>query len=238
MSAPFKTALKHHNIFYWIFIISKIRMSIIPFKKVTTKSKGRLELIDDESKFNSISTSIYTSQLDTTLETEYLSWYNHFNTQTPKITTKKANLLWIGTHYKIVEKYIYDKYVANASPVSGVGKYKFNTVRNHLQAFCTILLRIDKHKFREYIRKHYILSFEFGNKAKELVQTQELSKQELANFVTYPELVQKRDQMKTIYDKSKKHELFGSMFEYDGTPSAVGLSRHGNLETEKSTSKK
>ena len=179
-------------------------MSIISYKKVTTKSKGRLDLIDDETKFNNLPTSIYTSQLDSTLETEYVSWFNHFKDQTPNITSKKAILTWVGTHYKAVEKYIYEKYVSNASPTSGIGKYKYNTVRNHLQAFCTVLLRIDKHKFREYVRQHYMLSFEFGDKAKEIVQNQELSKEELANFVTYPELVQKRDQMKEIYDKCKK----------------------------------
>ena len=120
------------------------------------------------------------------------------------ISIVKHLISWVGTHYKKVEKYIYDKYVANASPVSGSGKYKYNTVRNHLQAFCTILLRIDKHKFREYIRQHYMLSFEYGIKAKEIVQNQELSKDELNNFVTYPEMLQKRDQLKELYDKSKK----------------------------------
>ena len=99
---------------------------------------------------------------------------------------------------------LYDKYVSKASPISGIGKYKFNTVRNHLQAFCTVLLRIDKDKFREYIRSHYMLSFEYGNKAKELVQNQELTKEELYNFITYNEMVQKRDQFKDVYDKSKK----------------------------------
>ena len=179
-------------------------MSIIPYKKVTTKSKGRLDLIDDETRFNNISTSIYTAQLESTLETEYVSWFNYFKDQTPNITSKKAILSWVGTHYKKVEEYIYDKYVSNASAVSGIGKYKYNTVRNHLQAFCTVLLRIDKHKFREYVRHHYMLSFEFGDKAKELVQNQELSKEELENFVTYPELVQKRNQLKEVYDKSKR----------------------------------
>jgi len=179
-------------------------MSIISYKKVTSKSKGRLDLIDDETKFNNLPTSIYTSQLDSTLETEYVSWFNHFKDQTPNITSKKSVLTWVGSHYKAVEKYIYDKYVSNASPTSGIGKYKYNTVRNHLQAFCTVLLRIDKHKFREYVRQHYMLSFEFGDKAKEIVQNQELTKEELANFVTYPELVQKRDQMKEIFEKCKK----------------------------------
>ena len=186
-------------------------MSIIPYKKVVLKSKGRLDIIDDESKFDNLSTSIYTSELASTLETEYASWFTHFNSQTPKIASKKAVISWVGTHYKKVEKYIYDKYVANASPVSGSGKYKYNTVRNHLQAFCTVLLRIDKHKFREYIRQHYMLSFEFGDKAKEIVQNQELSKDELENFVTYPELVQKRDQLKEVYDKSKKSKNMTSI---------------------------
>ena len=58
-------------------------MPIITYKKVNSKSKGRLELIDDETKFNNLSTSIYKSELDTTLETEYSSWYNYFKNQTP-----------------------------------------------------------------------------------------------------------------------------------------------------------
>jgi len=197
--------MKEKAPFFILMFISKISiMSIIPYKKVSLKSEGRLELIDDETKFNNLSTSIYTSQIDSTSGAEYSSWFNYFKRQTPNITTKKNVISWVGENYKTVEKYIYDTYVSNASPISEDGKYKFNTVRNHLQTFCTILLRIDKHKFREYVRSHYKLSFEFGDKARELVQNQELSKRELENFITYHELVQKRNQLKDIFDKSKQ----------------------------------
>jgi hypothetical protein len=197
--------MKEKAPFFILMFISKISiMSIIPYKKVSLKSEGRLELIDDETKFNNLSTSIYTSQLDSTSGAEYSSWFNYFKRQTPNITTKKNVISWVGENYKTVEKYIYDTNVSNASPISEDGKYKFNTVRNHLQTFCTILLRIDKHKFREYVRSHYKLSFEFGDKARELVQNQELSKRELENFITYHELVQKRNQLKDIFDKSKQ----------------------------------
>ena len=74
-------------------------MSIIPYKKVVLKSKGRLELIDDESKFDNLSTSIYTSELASTLETEYASWFTHFNSQTPKIASKKNILSWVYLFY-------------------------------------------------------------------------------------------------------------------------------------------
>ena len=80
-------------------------MSIIPYKKVVLKSKGRLELIDDESKLDNLSTSIYTSELDSTLETEYSSWFNHFNSQTPKITSKKnimINMLLLLHLYQVL----------------------------------------------------------------------------------------------------------------------------------------
>ena len=56
-----------------------------------------------------------------------------------------------------------------------------------------------------------MLSFEFGDRAKQIVQNQELSKEELENFVTYPELVQKRDQLKEVYDKSKKSTNMSSV---------------------------
>ena len=49
-----------------------------------------------------------------------------------------------------------------------------------------------------------MLSFEFGDRAKEIVQNQELTKEELENFVTNPELVQKRNQLKEVYDKYKR----------------------------------
>ena len=90
-------------------------MSIIPYKKVVLKSKVRLELIDDESKFDNLSTSIYTSELDSTLETEYSSWFNHFNSQTPKIASKKNILSWVATHYKAVEKYMLRQHLESAN---------------------------------------------------------------------------------------------------------------------------
>ena len=64
-------------------------MYIIPYKKVVLKSKGRLDIIDDASKFDNLLTSIYTSELASTLETEYASWFTHFNSQTPKLHPKR-----------------------------------------------------------------------------------------------------------------------------------------------------
>jgi hypothetical protein len=175
------------------------------YKKVELGQEGRLNMIDDEAIFKARKESIYVDQLgNNTVVKDYESWWSHFKKENSKIlTSPKSNMSWIKEHYKVVEQYIYDKYVSNASPVSGVGLYKFNTVRNHLQSFCTVLLTIDKHRFREYIRSHYMESFKYGNLAQEKVQNQKFTQDELDQYVHYVELIEKREQMKEVYEKSK-----------------------------------
>ena len=105
------------------------------YKKVEVGQKGRLNIIDDEASFDEREESIYVKNLgNNTVVKDYESWCNHFKEEKSKIlTSPKSKMTWIEEHYKVVEQYIYDKYVSNVSPVSGVGLYKFNTVRNHLQ---------------------------------------------------------------------------------------------------------
>ena len=183
------------------------------YKKVELGQKGRLNMIDDEASFDEREESIYVKNLgNNTVVKDYESWWNHFKEEKSKIlTSPKSKMTWIEEHYKVVEQYIYDKYVSNVSPVSGVGLYKFNTVRNHLQSFCTVLLTIDKHRFREYIRSHYMESFKYGNLAQEKVQTQKFTQDELDQYVHYVELVEKREQMKEVYEKSKKGRNMNSI---------------------------
>jgi hypothetical protein len=99
------------------------------YKKVELGQTGRLDMIDDEKSFKKRKQSIYLNQLgNNTIVKDYNVWYNHFTRENSNILTSKqpkSNMRWLKEHYEAVEQFIYEKYVSKASPVSGVGLYKY-----------------------------------------------------------------------------------------------------------------
>ena len=136
------------------------------------------------------------------MKKDYDSWYTYFKDNDTAVLNgnPRSDMSWIDINYETVYQYIQDKYLDGKYS----RKYKPNTKRNYLQSLATVLLQLDKDKYREYIRAIYLKSFEYGDEAKEAVQNQQFNEEEQVNFVQYTELVQKREQLAEVFDEIKK----------------------------------
>ena len=177
----------------------------LPYKERKYKKDGRLELIDDKHQYENLKQSKYSAELpNAVVKKDYDSWYSYFkdNDKTVLNGNPRSDMSWINQNHEAVLKYIQDRYIDEQHG----RKYKPNTKRNHLQSFATVLLRLDKVKFREYIRDIYVKSFSYGEEAKVTVQNQQFSQEEQMNFVSYTELVEKREQLADLFDKIKSSQ--------------------------------
>ena len=184
---------------------SKAKELPLPYKERANKSSGRINLIDEVSQFKNLKQSKYSAELpNSVVKKDYESWYSHFKDNDKAVLNgnPRSDMSWIDLNYATVYQYIQDKYIDSKHG----RKYAPNTKRNHLQSFATVLLQLDKVKYREYIRHIYLKSFEFGDEAKEAVQNQQFDEDEQMNFVQYTELVEKRNQLAELFDKIKSSQ--------------------------------
>ena len=182
---------------------SKIKELPLPYKERNYKKDGRIELIDDKYQFDRLKQSKYSAELpNSVVKKDYDSWYSYFKDNDKAVLNdnQRSDMSWVNQNHEAVLKYIQDKYIDGKHS----RKYKPNTKRNHLQSLATVLLQLDKVKYREYIRDIYLKSFEFGDEAKVTVQNQQFNEEEQMNFVSYTELVQKREQLAELFDEIKK----------------------------------
>ena len=184
---------------------AKTKALLLPYKERKNKSEGRIELIDDKYQYENLKQSKYSAELpNAVVKKDYDSWYTYFKDNDKDVLNDnpRSDMSWINQNYEAVYQYIQDRYIDGKHG----RKYKPNTKRNHLQSLATVLLQLDKVKFREYIRDIYLKSFEYGEEAKETVQNQQFNEDEQMNFVQYTELVEKRNQLAELFDQIKKSQ--------------------------------
>ena len=144
--------------------------------------------LDDKVEFNSIKTDIKTiTTLKKHEQQVYNVWFNHFHGLGEMVPTHKGPIQWIADNHAKVEKYIRDTYVEP--------KYKTSSMRNHLEGLANILLAIDKDKFKEIVRPMFNFTLTIQQRIDKTKEDSLLSEKDLANFVTYDEVVARRDEI-------------------------------------------
>ena len=81
------------------------------------------------------------------MKKDYDSWYSYFKDNDKAVLNdnQRSDMSWVNQNHEAVLKYIQDKYIDGKHS----RKYKPNTKRNHLQSLATVLLQLDKVKYRE-----------------------------------------------------------------------------------------
>ena len=153
--------------------------------------------LDDPTEFAAIKTGIKTvGTLKKHEQERWNVWYNHFYGLGQLVPPTKGSIQWVADHYITIEKYIRDTYV---EPI-----YKPSTLRNHLEGLANILLAIDKTKFKEVVRPYYNLGLSLQQIIDKSGEESVFSDKELENFVTYDELVTKRDSLEKEWMEEPK----------------------------------
>ncbi len=150
--------------------------------------------LDDKVEFNAIKTNIKTiTTLKKHEQQVYNVWFNHFHGIGELVPPSKGPLQWVGDNAAKVEKYIRDTYVEP--------KYKTSSMRNHLEGLANILLAIDRDKFKEVVRPMFNFTLTIQQRIDKTKEDSLLSEMDLANFVSYEELVKRRDEMEAEWMK-------------------------------------
>jgi len=92
-----------------------------------------------------------------------------------------------------LKKYIRETYVEP--------KYKTSSLRNHLEALANILLAVDKNAYKEVVRPMFNFTLTIQQRIDKTKEDSLLSEKDLANFVTYEEVVSRRDEMEKEWMK-------------------------------------
>ena len=154
--------------------------------------------LDFPSQFNAIKSGMKsTSSLKDHEKERYSVWFNYYK-ENKKIAVpkNKSSILWVGQHWKTIEKYIKDTYKAP--------KYKPSTTRNHLEGLANVLLAIDKHKFKEIVRPYYNTGLKLQKEIDKKRDDNELTPKEKINFVCYSDLIEQRDKLHESWNKRPK----------------------------------
>ena len=150
--------------------------------------------LDDKVEFNAIKTGIKTiTTLKKHEQQVYNVWFNHFHGLGEMVPAHKGPIQWIADNHAKVEKYIRDTYVEP--------KYKTSSMRNHLEGLANILLAIDKDKFKEIVRPMFNFTLTIQQRIDKTKEDSLLSEKDLANFVTYDEVVARRDEIEKEWMK-------------------------------------
>src|SRR5687767_14074431 len=101
--------------------------------------------LDIPSRFAEIKSGLKTTAGLKNHERERVSvWYNYYKSRNELVGTTKANILWVGEHWKTI--------LGHINLVYAPPKSSGNTHRNHLEGLANVLLAIDKDKFKEITR--------------------------------------------------------------------------------------
>ena len=154
--------------------------------------------LDDKTEFNAIKTGIKTiTTLKKHEQQVYNVWFNHFHALGELVPPAKGPLQWIADNHAKVEKYIRGTYVEP--------KYKASSMRNHLEGLANVLLAVDKDKFKEVVRPMFNFTLTIQQRIDKTKEDSLLSEKDLANFVTYEELVKRRDELEAEWMKDPKN---------------------------------
>lgn len=156
---------------------------------MSEQKSEEVKKLDIPSQFNAIPTGKKCiTSLPKHESDRYDTWYNYFLKVKPDILPdRKGPLQWIADHHEFIAKYITEFYVEP--------KFQPSTLRNHLEALANILLAIDKNKYKEVVRPFFNRGLTLQQIIDKANEDSLLTEKELRNFVTYEQLVAKRDEL-------------------------------------------
>lgn len=154
--------------------------------------------LDVPTVFDEIKTGVTTSAGLKKHERErYSVWYNHFwETNREIVSPTKANILWVGDHWRTILAYIHETY----DPPKSSG----NTLRNHLEGLANVLLAIDKTKFKEATRPMFNLGLTTQQIIDKANEDSKLDDEDLKNYVSYSKLTAMRNHYETLWRADPK----------------------------------
>lgn len=149
--------------------------------------------LDNPVEFNAIKTGIKTiTTLKKHEQQVYNVWFNYYGLG-KLVPPNKGPIQWIADNHATIEKYIRDTYVEP--------KYKTSSMRNHLEALANILLAVNKDAYKEVVRPMFNFTLTIQQRIDKTKEDSLLSEKDLANFVTYEEVVSRRDEMEKEWMK-------------------------------------
>ena len=107
----------------------------------------------------------------------------------------KNQLSWVGNIWLEIIKYIKATYIPP--------KFAESTLRGYLEAVANILLHIDKIKFKSITRGFYNTGLSLQQRIDKQNEDSELTEQEEKNFVSFDDLVKKREQLQAEWNVSQ-----------------------------------
>jgi len=159
---------------------------------------SRVELLDDKSRFDSIKTGLLTiTPLKQHEKAVYTTLWRKFGSAFGD--DKKTHLAWVGNHYQALIDYIKAQYTNG------------NTIRNYIEAIAHILLAIDKHKFKEVVRPLFNDTLVIQKREDAKRDESLLTDTELTNFVPYPNLMDKFNELtrlRLVHRKDLKLNIY------------------------------
>ena len=145
-------------------------------------------LIDSDA-FDTIETDLEkTTQLKNAATKSFESWFNYFKKDLK--LKGKTDMTWLVDHWTDVLEYIDQKSIDEWAP---------NTRRFHLMGLSHILLGIDKNSYRELVRPWVLESNRIAIAHREESAKGEFSEEQIQNFVSYPEMLKKRDDLYKLW---------------------------------------
>ena len=146
-----------------------------------------IKKLDDPAEFAAIPTGKTTkSSLRKHEQDRYNVWYNHFRRLGHTAPADREDITWVADNALQLNHYIRETY----SEAKG---YSPNTTRNYLEGLANVLLAIDKARFKEFARPLYAFSKSIHRETDAVAGESKLNDDDLANFVSYEDLVTKRD---------------------------------------------
>lgn len=148
-------------------------------------------LLDNPEQFDSIKTGLKTiTSLKEHEQNTYSALYNKIGYTFEN--ARKGQLDWVGRHYKELIKYVKDNYD------------KGNTIRNKLEGIAHMLLAIDKHHFKEDVRRIFNETLAIQKKVDQVRDLSLLTPAELEDYVPYPYLMEKFNQLTRLRIENRK----------------------------------
>lgn len=157
--------------------------------------------LDDKAVFNKIKSGMRsTSSLPESNVQQMNVWFNYFKANGAiKVPRSKTDISWVGKNHDKIHKYLLDTYKPP--------KYKYSTLRFHLEALANILLAIDKNKYKEITRPMWNKALEHQKTIDEQRKENKLTPTEIQNFVCFQDIERARDEYHVKWLQKPKNKL-------------------------------
>ena len=116
----------------------------------------------------------------------------------PEIKKHDNDLKWIGIHHKKIYDYIKNTY------------HNLNSLKSHISILSGILKFLNIHP--RYKKKYSLESTELSKKVQYISNNQELSQSRKQNYISFDDIVKKRDELKNLFFINPTHNKYNLMY--------------------------